>query len=227
MLIGNPAAWLARFQDVEQRLTIRLPYVWPVSIAGLPDQPHEDEITRRLVFHLRKDPETRRLGAIHCQLTLLEEQQQGDVVTKGYIDMAIVLGKNPECYVAFECKRLNVVTHGRLSSLASAYVEHGMRRYVCAQYARDLPLGGMIGYVLDGNTLAAERRVRAAIVARSSMMSSSSDPVVCPPIGFVRRLRTGHARSGEVSSFEIRHTFLPYPILPRGRARPGTEGKAY
>jgi hypothetical protein len=199
MLIGNPALWLARFQDVEQRLINRLPDVWPVSIAGLTGQPHEDQITRRLVLHLRKDPETRKLGAIHIQLPLLEEQQRGDVVTKGYIDMAIVLGENPECYVAFECKRLNVVTKGGLSSLAGAYVEHGMLRYVCAQYARDLPLGGMIGYVLDGDTLGAEQRVCAAILTRSAMLCSSSGPVVSAPISFVRRLTTAHVRSGETS----------------------------
>jgi hypothetical protein len=225
MFIGDATAWLARFQDVEERLIHCLPDVWPVSIAGLTGQPREDEITRRLVFHLRRDPEARKLGAILCQHTLLEEQLRGDVVTKGYIDIAIVLSENPECYVAFECKRLNVITKGRLSSLAGPYVEHGMLRYVCAQYAQDLPLGGMIGYVFDGDILAAEKGVCAAIVARSAMLCSSSAPVVSVPVGFARRLTTRHSRAGEVKSFEIRHTLLPYPLPAVGGARTEAAGR--
>ncbi len=93
MLIGDAGSWLAQFRDVEQRLIARLPTVWPVCVQGLPTQPLEDQITRRLAFQLQRDREARNLGAIHSQLLLLEEQLTGDVVPKGYIDLAVVLAR--------------------------------------------------------------------------------------------------------------------------------------
>ena len=210
-MIGDPGSWLAQFQDVEERLIARLPAVWPVCLRGLPAQPLEDQITLRLVVHLRRDREARRLGAIHAQLMLLEEQLTGDVVPKGYIDFAIILGENPECYVAFECKRLNVNSRSGVVSLAGVYAEKGMMRYICAQYARELPLGVMIGYVLDGNTAVAEARLVSAITARAQALCISASPVSREPVAFIRRLLTNHHRTGETRAFEIRHALLPYP----------------
>lgn len=211
MLIGDPAAWVARFRGVEQRLIDQLPTVWPICTPGLTGQSLEDEITRRLVLHLRKDPVSRTLGTILSQLELLEEQCRGDVVPKGYIDMAIVLDEDPECYVAFECKRLNVIGKNRTVSLAGPYVKEGMLRYVHAKYARDLTLGAMIGYVMDGNMSTAEKRVCRAIDSRSKLLYAATTPVAlaAAPVGFVRRLTSLHVRPGETSTFEIRHSLLP------------------
>jgi len=113
--------------------------------------------------------------------------------------------------VAFECKRLNVTSKNGILSLTGLYVKKGMMRYVCAQYARELPLGAMIGYVLDGNTGAAEARLVSAITARALALRSSTRPVILNPIGFVRRLATSHHRLGETRAFEVRHALLPYP----------------
>jgi hypothetical protein len=211
MLIGDPGFWLTCFRDVEQRLIHRLPMIWPTCTRGLPRQPHENEITRRLVFHLRKDPHARSLGAIHWQLALLKEQLIGDVVPKGYIDMAIVLGEDPECYVAFECKRLNVLSKNKMASLATPYVEEGMMRYVRAQYARELPLGAMIGYVLDGNVASAARRICRAISRKATKLHVNSTPPSAVAVGFFLRLNTIHNRPGDIAAFELRHTLLPFP----------------
>ena len=59
----------------------------------------------------------------------------------------------------FESKRLNVP-----DSNAGEYVgESGMMCFVTGKYSRGLPLGGMIGYVMDGDLRRANRNVQRAI----------------------------------------------------------------
>ena len=65
----------------------------------------------------------------------------------GYVDVGILFSVGLEEVCLFiECKRLNV--NG--ASLATEYVSKGMMRFVTGQYAPDLPIGAMIGYVMDG-----------------------------------------------------------------------------
>ncbi len=46
---------------------------------------------------------------------------------------------------------------------ARVYVEKGMMRFVCGQYAPTLPLGAMVGYVMDGNMETAYIAIRHQI----------------------------------------------------------------
>ncbi|MEO5337384.1 MAG: hypothetical protein H7841_10900 [Magnetospirillum sp. WYHS-4] len=209
MLIGDPTAWLKRFQDVECRMAERLPALWPACIQGLPGNPRENEISRRLVVRLKRDHVVRHIGAIHSQMELLAEQRSGDVSIKGYLDIAIVLNQDADSYVAFECKRLNVNTgHGRKSQ-ASSYVKGGMARYLSAQYAQSLPLGIMVGYVLDSDLEAAARSIDAAISGNRKALSLTGPLARLRAFGFVQRYMSSHGRKGKESDFEIRHILLP------------------
>ena len=53
--------------------------------------------------------------------------------------------------------------------LATAYVTQGMIRFITEQYAENLPLGCMLGYVMDGDLAFALSRVEAAILAHSPL----------------------------------------------------------
>jgi hypothetical protein len=92
---------------------------------------------------------------------------------KGRIDIRFTHGSDESVYFAFECKRLNVPTNGGCKSLAREYVEKGMMRFVTGKYATGLTQGGMIGFVMDGNSAAATDKVDEAIRARLSLLLMS------------------------------------------------------
>jgi hypothetical protein len=81
---------------------------------------------------------------------------------------------------------VNVISEkGKMSSLATEYVESGMMRFigVNAQYARTLHQGGMIAYVMDGNVKKAmgainkkikECQIKLQMTSHSSLNFSSS-----------------------------------------------------
>ena len=224
MIAGDPSAWLSKFRTAERRIVAALPDVWPRCGDGLGPRPLEDAITRNLAHHLKQHPKARRVGIIEYHKTLLEQQRRGDVTTKGVIDIAVLLGRLQDCYVAFECKRLNVQFDSGFDSLAGPYVEEGVMRYVSAQYAEGLPLGAMVGYVFDGDTGAAQGHVQAAIAGRSAVLRCSKPPEhLAGPRGF-RRFVTRHARTGS-PAFEVCHTLLPFPAPTSGGAAPRPRGR--
>ena len=151
MIIGNPSPWRARFNQLEKKFSERIKKIWPDCSVLVHSDSQENRITNILVHSLQKDKIARKLGLIVPQYTLLEEEQIGDVVTKGIIDFAVFIHKDHERYIAFECKRLNVSFTSGKKSLALDYVNEGMMRYISAQYAKNLPLGVMLGYVMDGD----------------------------------------------------------------------------
>jgi len=65
-----------------------------------------------------------------------------------------------DIYFCLECKRLNVVRDGRTRSYASEYVTFGVVRFVSGQYANKVRHGGMLAYVLDGDTTRAIENVQ-------------------------------------------------------------------
>ena len=138
---------------------------------------------------------------------MLDDDPDTDTGPEGYLDISILfwVGRNNLC-LAIECKRLNVRNKkGERDSLAHEYVRKGMMRFVNRQYAPDLPLGGMIGYVMDGDIAfafaAVKAKIRADAAALSCDLARSRDLV--PPQSFL----TMHNRSPV--EIELRHLFLP------------------
>ncbi|MDT8278472.1 hypothetical protein RQ734_20650 [Roseomonas mucosa] len=209
MLVGDAAAWANRFINFDERFLERIVEVWPACVAALPGQPEEDAITINLVHHLGKDSVVRRLCHwVEYQYEPFGLAPDGSHHSKGRIDMAVLFDRERERYLAYECKRLNVVNGGGRSSLATAYVTQGMMRFITEQYSEDLPIGCMLGYVMDGHLAFAQSRVHAAIAAHAPLMVQAG-PDDLEPILAVPRTRSLHIRTGG-APIEVRHAFLSF-----------------
>ncbi len=217
MFVGDPTHWTARFRSLDARFLECVLAVWPRCVAVLPDKPYEDTITINLVDILSRDARARRLfHHLAYQHEPFGYTADGLAYSKGKIDMALLLDQERERYLAYECKRVNVVRNGKTSSLATPYVLQGMLRFITEQYAADLPVGCMLGYVLDGNVNTARAKVRAAIDSNSANIGLVGNPTDGQPIGVIRRLSSLHCRPSNGSDIEIRHALLPFPLQPQG-----------
>lgn len=207
MLLGDAQVWLDRFTALDDRLLERIVAVWPACIAPLGPQPHEDTITIALVWRLSVDPVVRRL----CYFIAYQHEPfglaaDGTKFSKGKIDFAVLFDWERERYLAYECKRLNVRNVGGRASLATDYVVDGMMRFVTEQYAQDLPIGCMLGYVIDGDLVFAQQRVSDAIAAHAPLGLQDS-PRFRAAIGDHPRFETSHLRAND-SIINLRHTLL-------------------
>ena len=185
----------------------RIAALWPTCIGSLPPQPVEDVITINMVALLCKDVIVRQLCHwIEYQFEPFGLGTDGILYSKGKIDMAAILDQDRENYLAYECKRLNVIQSGGRQSLATPYVTQGVMRFVTEQYAEGLPFGCMLGYVMDGDLPFAQQQVEAAINSHA-LVSLVDGPAALPNQSGVTRFRTSHNRNtGAV--IELRHSFL-------------------
>jgi hypothetical protein len=213
MVIGDAANWADRFISMDERFLERITALWPACIAFLPGQPTEDSITINLVDLLTKDSIVRRI----CHWVAYQHEPfglaaDGSRYSKGKIDIAVLFDWERERYLAYECKRLNVVGSNGRASLATLYVSDGMMRFITEQYAQDLPLGGMLGYVMDGDVPFAADRIAIAMASHAPL-SLQTAPTPITPIGGASRFATQHSRNGG-GAIELRHTLLAYQALP-------------
>ena len=212
MLAGDPTDWVARFRSLDARFLDCILEVWPICVATIPNEPDEDTITINLVKLLNLNVKARRL--FH-QLAYQHEpfgyNSKGWAYSKGKIDMALLLDQERERYLAYECKRLNVARNGQTRSLATPYVREGMLRFVTGQYSAGLPVACMLVYVLDGNVVAAEFKVRTAIDLNSTDIALMGTPTASRRVGTIRRFSSRHRRLSNGTNIEIRHALLPFP----------------
>jgi hypothetical protein len=209
MIVGDPRDWKDRFITVDDRLLQRILHLWPSCVALLPGQPEEDAITINLVHLLSLDAIVRRI----CYFVIYQHEPFGThpggaKFSKGKIDIAVLLDQEREQYLAYECKRLNVV-HGTRASQATRYVNDGMMRFMTEQYAEGLPVGCMLGYVMDGDLGFALNQIDAAITAQKGPLGLISGPASGQPVTGIERFSTGHQRASK-SNIELRHVLLPF-----------------
>lgn len=213
MVVGDPGIWADRFRSFDIRLLERIATVWPDCLAVLPEQPVEDDITLNLVTVLSKDDRARRLFhwlEFHFEPT--GYLASGAVFSKGQIDIAAFLDQDRERYLAYECKRLNVINaKGARSSLATEYVKQGVKRFVTEQYAEGLPLGCMLGYVMDGDVSFATSRVHTALADNASEVNLKNGPTSATAIELIERFTTNHLRKAGSHEIEVWHAMLPFP----------------
>ena len=168
-------------------------------------------ITINLVAVLSKDLKARRLfHHLAYQHEPFGYTDDGRAYSKGKIDMAVLLDQERERYLAYECKRLNVISGGKWQSLATQYVEDGVARFVTEKYAADLPLGCMLGYVMDGKVSTARAKVQASIISHSEEIGLAWGPMDDQPLGTTERMSSGHLRVSGGATIEIRHALLPF-----------------
>ncbi|WP_434722342.1 hypothetical protein [Mesorhizobium sp. RIZ17] len=212
MIVGDPHAWKARFVTLDERLLSRILHVWPACMALLPGQPEEDTITINLVALLSQDAVVRRI----CYFIIYQHEPfgahpGGTKFSKGKIDFAVLLDQERERYVAYECKRLNVIHKGARGSLATRYVQDGMMRFLTEQYAEGLPFGCMLGYVMDSDLPFALAQLSGAIDAHKAPLGIVSGASQCQEVPGIERFSTLHKRANS-SVIELRHVLLPFSI---------------
>jgi hypothetical protein len=210
MIVGNPYAWKARFITLDERLLRRILHLWPACVALLPGQPEEDTITINLVALLSKDVIVRRI----CYFVIYQHEPFGThpggaKFSKGKIDVAVLLDRERERYLAYECKRLSVNHRGARSSLATRYVKDGMMRFLTEQYAEGLPVGCMLGYVMDSDLPFALMQVTSAIDVHKTALGILSGAPSCAAVPGIERFSTLHQRAN-ASTIELRHVLLPF-----------------
>lgn len=207
MLVGDLQEWANSFVSLDDRFLERIAVAWPACLSGLPDQPSEDEITINLVDRLAKDAIVRRLCHwVEYQFEPFGFAANGTKYSKGRIDIAVLFDWERERYLAYECKRLNVLSSGIRSSLATVYVTQGMMRFMTEQYAEHLPVGCMLGYILDGDVPFARARIANAI-ATHTPLALIDGPTPLANVHSIERFRTRHRRSAGLE-IELRHALL-------------------
>lgn len=210
MIIGESDVWAANFKRYDERLLERICDILPACIAALGDNPYEDDITINLVDRFQLDEIIRKIfHHWEYQFEPFGHDQNGAAYSKGKIDLAVFWDMEREKYLAYEAKRLNVKTKSGTESKATVYVTEGLVRYVIEQYSEGLPVGCMLGYVLDGNTASVHPKVQKAITDNSTLVGLLSGPTPLSAISTAMRFETDHERHNKGGQINIRHALVP------------------
>ena len=210
MVVGDPSAWASRFRSFDDRFLDRVIAIWRRCLALLPSQPDEDTITTNLVEVLIHDPDTlRHFHWIEFQYEPFGHTADGTAYSKGRIDIAVFLDQDRDRYLAYECKRLNERRGDGRRSLAGSYVTDGLSRFVSGQYSEHMPVGCMLGYVLDGDVAYAAKRVRAKIVEVRLDIALVLEPQNPVAIDGTIRFYSHHRRKSDGAEIEVRHALFP------------------
>ena len=201
MVSGERRGWVVKFRVTDRKFLRCVARIWRQSVAHMPRSSCEDTITYALVCNVNRDAEAR--SVFYC------DYQFYTTVTL-HVDMAVIVHNDRSTYLGYECKRLNVTgTDGARRSQAGAYVgEDGMMCFVTERYAEGLPVGCMMGYVMDGDMNFAFLRIEEAMAAEQPALGLQGELQENPPIGIIRRFVTEHERDGRW--MEIRHALLPF-----------------
>lgn len=209
MTCGDPSIWLNHVIGINDKVLQSIVDVWLDCARRFDSMALENHITDQLVLSLQRDPRSRKSWLVFPQLKLLDDDQKGDVVTKGFIDFVIYFDLMQENYIAYECKRLNVTFEkSGFKALADKYVDEGLMRYVSAQYAQGMPFGVMIGYVLDSNVPAALAAVKSQVLKKKAKLLCFENPPTSdlPMLSFASQFASNHIRTHGV--IEVRHLLL-------------------
>ena len=234
MVAGDPTAWAGRFRSFDVRFLKRVAAVRPECIGRLPKRPTEDPITIKedpitinLVDLLNRDPDARRwFHYVEFQYEPFGHTAEGTAYSTGSIDIAVILNQDRDIYLAYECKRLNLVRQDGRRSRAGDYVKDGLSRFVVEQYAKGLPLACMLGYVLDGDLEYAESSVRSRIAELCEEIGLVAEPRDAAPIGESKRFFSRHRRhSGD--EIEVRHALFPVGPGPTAAGQTAEPGRRF
>jgi hypothetical protein len=177
-VIGNPNLWANTFpDDLIPKILDLVVSAWKTFIKPAHDE-NEVNITSKFRSSLINLKDFRQLP-----VTIQREIPEDDLQTgkeRGRIDLRFTHGYREDIYFAFECKRLNKIdSKNKINSLAPEYVKEGMMRFVIGKYASSVDKGGMIGYVMNGNTDTAIRAVNRNINNNKESLKISNPNALC------------------------------------------------
>jgi len=210
VILGTGKIWASHFKSYDERLLERICEILPTFVAALGDNPHEDLITINLVDRFHLDVIIRRMF-YHWQYQFepFGHDENGVAYSKGKIDFVAFWDQEREKYLAYEAKRLNVKSGSGIQSNASVYVTKGLIRFVKEQYSKSLPVGCMLGYVLDGNATSVDPKVRQAIAANAILVGLTAGPTSLNSISTAIRFESDHDRDNGGGTINIRHALVP------------------
>lgn len=207
--LGSPEEWVDFIETQVPSILALVIETWETMPPPAGDE-LEDVVSEALCRALRQSRNRCDLPfRIDTQLVELDPaagQDQGrmDIVFSPMVPWESI-------YFALECKRLHVRGSNGVRPYYAEYVQFGMLRFVRGQYSSAVRHGGMLAFVLDGNTAGAvvgvEGNIRAnlrdlGMVAPGGFQASTGQP------GDGRVRETCHRRSGQVVPFVIQHMFM-------------------
>lgn len=210
MTRGDGSQWLGAFLSLSKRLRSHIVALVPACARSLGDDLTEDGITRNLVSKLMASSNIRSFVRFEYHFEPFRPDEKGNSISTGQIDfVAYPLGAlDREIYLAYECKCVNIMKGGRMRSGAGEYVLHGILRFVEERYAANVPMGCILGYVLDGNLVGAENKIKSAVRLRLSKIALSGGPTSRESDRSFIQFDTTHSRLESRSEFRIRHLLV-------------------
>jgi len=201
------AMWASQFPDDQVPGVISL-ILGSWKTFALPSDRGEVPITRAFCAHLRNDQNrSRHLFRIDWEPYVLD--MEGEVL--GRLDIRFTHGYDSAVYLSIECKLLRVrPPGGKFANLATEYVTQGMYRYFNGKYATGLNKGGMLGYVMDGDTPEAQKHVKLAIEDRRTQLKMGVRKSLGPSSLFPGNpdVKETQHKLGPGGAFIIHHIFL-------------------
>ncbi len=211
MIVGDPRAWTARFVTLQERLLRRILHVWPACVALLPGQPEEDTITINLVAFLLKDAVVRRICYFVDYHRTVRNPPRRREVQQGPDRRRISAGSG-----ARTLRRLRMQAPQCHLQRNTQFTRHALRekghdavpeRKICG----GLPLGCMLGYVMDGDLPFALTQVSSAIDANASQLGVMNGAPPSQAVPGIERFSTLHQRAS-TTVIELRHALLPFSV---------------
>jgi len=165
---GNAGFWRRDFKKLIPVILDLIIESWKTFTPPIKPKIDEDRITRKFCPHLRSHKDRSiHFFKIWSQPELLS--REGRLIGKPDLIFS-PFNNDEEQYFAFECKLLNKADkRGVWSSLLGKYIDDGLMRYISGQYSGGKN-GGMIGYVVDGDTAKAVKCVNDAIEKRKAKL---------------------------------------------------------
>jgi|SRR5665213_3284514 len=142
----------------------------------------ENKITSRLAGWLMNAPDFIERLPFHIIPQYEIPDLQGKIL--GRLDICFKFMQTTREYFAFEAKRLHVsYPGGTFSNEHSIYVgNEGMMAFIDEQYSKSLPVGGMLGYVMDGKTKKAWDGLEAQIENRRNELKLVPSSKLAKPL---------------------------------------------
>lgn len=210
MIHGDGSQWLGGILSFSERLRSHIVALVPVCASSLGNDLTEDGITRNLVTKLSGCKEIRDFVEIEGQCEAYYQDEKGNSISTGRIDFVARPngGLDREIYLAYECKCVNRMRGGRMRSGTGEYVLDGILRFVEGRYSAKVPIGCMLAYVINGDLVRAEEKIKSAVCLRASEISLRVGPTSRKSDRSFVEFDTVHFRLGSKSEFRIRHLLV-------------------